>query len=184
MKSPCGLRHPDASPPRGLRPGKGFTIVEVLVAAAILLVALLGIAAVMPTADMNLHLAGQISKAASLAQEMIEMTKNDPFSQLSLYHGVDTRNPATFPLDTPNPPIPGDAGNFMGGTNVAKWANDITVYLATGAGITGGYGTISVSTVATDATGNPILRKASVTVNWIDGGRPYQVKLETLASAI
>jgi len=41
-----------------------------------------------------------------------------------------------------------------------------------------------VTTVATDTTGNPILRKASVTVNWIDGGRPYQVKLETLASAI
>ncbi len=184
MKTPYGSRHPDTRPPLGLRPGKGFTIVEVLVAAAILLVALLGIAAVMPTADMNLHLAGQISKAASLAQEIIEMTKNDPFSQISLYHGVDTRNPATFPLDTPNPPIPGDAGNFMGGTNVAKWANDITVYLATGAGITGGYGTITVTTVATDATGNPILRKVSATVNWIDGGRPYQVKLETLASAI
>lgn len=184
MKTLFRLRHPDAPSPRGLRPGNGFTIVEVLVAAAILLVALLGIAAVMPTADMNLHLAGQISKAASLAQEIIEMTKNDPFSQLSLYHGVDTRNPATFPLDTPNPPIPGDAGNFMGGTNVAKWANDITVYLATGAGITGGYGTISVTTVAADATGNPILRKLSVTVNWIDGGRPYQVKLDTLSSAI
>lgn len=178
MKPSARVCHPTQ------RPRKGFTIVEVLVAAAILLVALLGIAAVMPTADMNLHLAGQISKAASLAQEMIEMTKNDPFSQLSLYHGVDTRNPATFPLDTPNPPIPGDAGNFMGGSNVNKWTNDIAVYLATGAGITGGYGTISVSTVATDATGNPILRKLSVTVNWTDGGRPYRVKLESLASAI
>ena len=184
MNTPYRLRHSDTRPPQRLRSGNGYTMVEVLVASAILIVALLGIAAVMPTADMNLHLAGQISKAASLAQEMIEMTKNDPFSQLSLYHGVDTRNPATFPLDTPTPPIPGDAGNFMGGTNAAKWANDITVYLATGAGITGGYGTISVTTVATDATGNPILRKASVTVNWIDGGRPYQVKLETLASAI
>lgn len=184
MKTPDRLRPPDTRPPRGLRPGQGFTIVEVLVAAGILLIALLGIAAVMPTADMNLHLAGQISKGASLAQEMIEMTKNDPFSQLSLYHGVDTRTPATFPLDTPNPPIPGDAGNFMGGTNVAKWANDINLYLATGAGISGGYGTIGVIPVATDATGTPILRKVSVTVNWIDGGRPYQVKLETLASAI
>jgi prepilin-type N-terminal cleavage/methylation domain-containing protein len=178
MKPSARVCHPTQ------RPCNGFTIVEVVVAAAILLVALLGIAAVMPTADMNLHLAGQISKAASLAQEMIEMTKNDPFSQLSLYHGVDTRNPATFPLDAPNPPIPGDAGNFMGGSNINKWTNDIAVYLATGAGITGGYGTISVSTVATDATGNPILRKISVTVNWTDGGRPYRVKLESLASAI
>ena len=184
MKTAYHLLRADTRPPRRPRSGKGFTIVEVLVAAAILLVALLGIAAVMPTADMNLHLAGQISKAASLAQEMIEMTKNDPFSQLSMYGGVDTRNLGTFPLDVPNPPIPGDAGNFMGGSNVAKWGNDINLYLATGAGITGGYGTISVSTVATDAIGNPILRKISVTVNWIDGGRPYQVKLETLASAI
>jgi type II secretory pathway pseudopilin PulG len=184
MKTLARFLDPDIRRHRGPRAETGFTIVEVLVAAAILLVALLGIAAVMPTADMNLHLAGQISKAASLAQEMIEMTKNDPFSQLSLYNGVDTRNAGTFPLDTPIPPIPGDAGNFMGGSNVTKWANDINVYLATGAGITGGYGTIGVSTVATDGSGNPVLRKVSVTVNWIDGGRPYQVKLETLASAI
>ncbi|MBI2113985.1 MAG: hypothetical protein HYT85_02700, partial [candidate division NC10 bacterium] len=83
-----------------------------------------------------------------------------------------------------NPPIPGDAGNFMGGSNVTKWANDIALYLVTGAGITGGYGTITVSTVATDGTGNPILRKISVVVNWTDAGRPYQVTLQTLASAI
>jgi type II secretory pathway pseudopilin PulG len=184
MKTSNRFLHSDPCPIRGRQSGNGFTIVEVLVAAGILLVALLGIAAVMPTADVNLHLAGQISKAASLAQEMIEITKNDPFSQLSLYNAVDTRNPGTFPVDTPNPPIPGDAGNFMGGTNVAKWANDINLYLATGAGITGGYGTIAVTTVASDGTGNPVLRKISVTVNWMDGGRPYQVKLETLASAI
>jgi hypothetical protein len=67
---------------------------------------------------------------------------------------------------------------------VTKWANDITVYLLTGAGITNGYGTIQVSTVAADGTGNPILRKVSVTVNWTEGKRPYQVRLETLASAI
>ncbi|MBI2164175.1 MAG: prepilin-type N-terminal cleavage/methylation domain-containing protein, partial [candidate division NC10 bacterium] len=131
---------------------EGFTLVEVLVAATILVVALLGIAAVLPTADMSLHQAGQISKAVALTQEMIEMVKNDPFSQLSLYNGVDTRTTGTYPVDDPNPPIPGDAGNFMGGSNVTKWANDIALYLVTGAGITGGYGTITVSTVATDGT--------------------------------
>lgn len=163
---------------------EGFTLVEVLVAATILVVALLGIAAVLPTADMSLHQAGQISKAVALTQEMIEMVKNDPFSQLSLYSGVDTRTTGTYPVDDPNPPIPGDAGNFMGGSNVTKWANDIALYLVTGAGITGGYGTITVSTVATDGTGAPILRKISVVVNWTDAGRPYQVTLQTLASAI
>ena len=167
-----------------MRQRAGFTLAEVLVAATILVVALLGIAAVLPTADMSLHQAGQISKAVALTQEMIEMVKNDPFSQLDLYNGVDTRTTGTYPVDDPNPPIPGDAGNFMGGSNVTKWANDIALYLVTGAGITGGYGTITVSTVATDGTGAPILRKISVVVNWTDAGRPYQVTLQTLASAI
>ena len=167
-----------------MRRAAGFTLIEVLVAATILVVALLGIAAVLPTADMSLHQAGQISKAVALTQEMIEMVKNDPFSQLDLYNGVDTRTTGTYPVDDPNPPIPGDAGNFMGGSNVTKWANDIALYLVTGAGITGGYGTITVSTVATDGTGAPILRKISVVVNWTDAGRPYQVTLQTLASAI
>ncbi|MBI3121746.1 MAG: prepilin-type N-terminal cleavage/methylation domain-containing protein, partial [candidate division NC10 bacterium] len=36
----------------------GFTLVELLVAASILVVALLGIAAVLPTADLSLHQAG------------------------------------------------------------------------------------------------------------------------------
>ena len=167
-----------------MRQRAGFTLAEVLVAATILVVALLGIAAVLPTADMTLHQAGQISKAVALTQEMIEMVKNDPFSQLPLYNGVDTRTTGTYPVDDPNPPVPGDAGNFMGGSNVTKWANDIALYLVTGAGITGGYGTITVSTVATDGTGAPILRKISVVVNWTDAGRPYQVTLQTLASAI
>ncbi len=163
---------------------KGFTITEVLVASSILAVALLGIASTLPTADMTLHQSGQISKAVTLCQEMVEMIKNDPFSQLTLYGGVDTRTASTLPVDTPVPPIPGDAGNFMGGSNVTKWKNDIALYLETGAGITGGYGTIGVSSVASDGSGNDILRKVTVTVHWTDSGRPYQVQLETLASAI
>lgn len=170
--------------PRGARPAYGFSVVEVTIAMSIMLVALLGIAATLPTADMTLHQSGQISKAVALGQEMVEMMKNDPFSQLTLYNGVDTRTTGTYPVDAPIPPIPGDAGNFSGGSNVTKWANDIALFLTTGRGITGGYGTIAVSTVATDTGGNPILRKVSVVINWTDGGRPYRVRLETLASGI
>ncbi len=162
----------------------GFTLAEVLIAAGILLVALLGIASALPTATISLQHSGQISKAVSLGQEMIEMVKNDPFSQLNLYDGVDTRNTATYPVDYPSPPIPGDAGNFMGGTNVAKWANDIALYLPTGAGITNGYGTIAVATVASDGAGHPVLRKISATIFWTDKGQTQKVVLETLASAI
>ncbi len=159
-------------------------MIEVLLAAGILVAALVGIAAVLPTADMTLHRAGQISKAASLAQEMIEMIKNDPFTDLMAYNGVDTRNTATFPVDTPSPPIPHDAGNFRGGSNVAKWVNDINLYLLTGAGITNGYGTITVNDVAS-GPGGAVLRKVTVAVNWTEGGHPQRpVILATLASAI
>jgi type II secretory pathway pseudopilin PulG len=169
--------------PLGARWAAGFSMIEVLFAACILVAALTGIAAVLPTADMTLHQSGQISKAASLAQEMIEMIKNDPFTELTGYSGVDTRNTATFPVDTPSPPIPHDAGNFLGGSNVAKWVNDINLYLLTGAGITNGYGTITVNDVAS-GTGGAVLRKVTVTVYWTEGGRPYRVSLATLASAI
>lgn len=162
---------------------RGFSILELLVASTILVVALLGIAAVLPTADMTLHQAGQTSKAVSLAQEMIEMMKNDPFADLPAYNGVDTRTTSTYPVDL-SPIVPGNPGNFVGGTNITKWANDITLYLVTGAGITSGYGTIGVSDVATDGSGNPILRKVSVAVRWTEGTRPYMIRLETLASAI
>ncbi len=171
------------SVPRSLDPS-GFTLVEMLVASVILVVALLGIAAVLPTMDMDLSEAGRSSKAVSLCQEMIEMIKNDPFTQLVSYNNVDTRNITTFPVDDPNPPIPGNAGNFMGGSNVSKWKNDIALYLSTGAGITGGYGTIRVASVASDSSGNDVLRKVSVVVFWTDGGRPHQIQLDALVSAI
>jgi prepilin-type N-terminal cleavage/methylation domain-containing protein len=162
----------------------GFTLLEVLLAATIMVVALLGIASVLPSADMNIHQAGQISKAVSLAQQLIETLKNDPFSSLPSYQGVDTRNTATYPVDDPTTPIPGNPGNFMGASNITKWTNDINLYLATGAGVTNGYGTIAVSDVASGPTGNAILRKVRVTVSWTERGHQYTVTLETLASAI
>jgi type II secretory pathway pseudopilin PulG len=168
----------------GARRDTGFTLVEILVAATILVTALLGIAMLLPTGNGTLHQAGQMSKANALAKEMLEILKNDPFSQLGWYNGVDTRYAATYPLDNPVPPIPGDAGNFLGGTNVAKWTNDIALYLATGAGITNGYGTITVATAAADGSGNPVLFKVSITIHWTEGSRAYQARLESLASAI
>ena len=93
----------------------GFTLVEVLVAATILVVALLGIATVLPTADLSLHQAGQISKAVALAQEMIEMVKNDPFSQLALYTGWTPGPPAPTPWTIRPPPSRGTRGTSWGG---------------------------------------------------------------------
>lgn len=163
----------------------GFTFIEILIASSMLVVALLGIAAVLPVADMTLHQSGQVSKAVSLAQEMIEMLKNDRFTDLPEYNGVDTRSTSTYPVNNPTTPTQYATTNFMGGGNVAKWANDIQLFLASGAGITGGYGTITVTQVAANpTTGSPILRKVSVRVFWTQRGHQHQVTLETLASAI
>jgi type IV pilus assembly protein PilV len=164
----------------------GFTILELLVASIIMLVALLGIAAVLPTADLTIHQSGQTTKAISLAQEMIEIIKNDRYNDLNLYNGVNTSNTATFPANNPDPPVPGSSTNFLGWTSLNKWKDDINLILLSGAGITNGFGTITVDTVASDlsAPPNPILRKVTVTINWTERGENKLVTLATLASGI
>jgi Tfp pilus assembly protein PilV len=154
----------------------GFTIVELLLASTILVVALLGIASVLPTADMTTHQSGQTTKAISLAQEMVEAIKNDPYNDLNLYSGVNTNDITTFPAD--NPPT------FLGNTRLTKWKNDINLILLTGAGITNGFGTITVSTVTSNPGGAPILRKVTVTVNWTERSQSRTVTLATLASGV
>ena len=61
------------------RNGKGFTVVEVLIAAAILLVALLAVADMLPTSSTNVDEGGRISNAVALAQQTIEVVKNSAF---------------------------------------------------------------------------------------------------------
>ena len=59
--------------------GKGFTVVEVLIAAAILLVALLAVADMLPTSSTNVDEGGRISTAVALAQQTLEVVKNSGF---------------------------------------------------------------------------------------------------------
>ncbi len=170
------------------RPAKGFSTLEVLISASLLVGVMLGLAGALPTSERNVHRGGQNTKAAALAQQLLEGIHNDPFSQLALYNGkdgngVDTRTQANFPDDAPNPPIPGNAGNFMGNTNLTRWANDIA--LSAGAGLTGGYGTVLVQSVAQDpVTGNSVLDKITVTVNWAESGIPRNLALVSLVSGI
>lgn len=168
---------------------RGFSTLEVLVATTLLMVSLLGLASTLPTADRNVHLGGQNTKATALAQQMLEDIRNDPFSQLILYNGVngqgvDTRKSSNFPVDNPSPPIPGNPGNFQGGSNLTRWTNDIALFLASGSGITGGYGTVFVQSVAQDGTGNSILDKVTVTVFWSESGVGRSIQLSSLVSGI
>ncbi len=56
-----------------------FTVIEVLVAAAILVVALLAILDIFPTSSTNVDEAGRISTSAALAQQTLEVVKNGAF---------------------------------------------------------------------------------------------------------
>ena len=76
-----------ARPPEGQR---GLTVVEVLVAAAILAVAILGIAGMVPTAYQNVGYGGQMTKAANLAREKMEELKNASYNALPIRGTPDT----------------------------------------------------------------------------------------------
>jgi prepilin-type N-terminal cleavage/methylation domain-containing protein len=62
-----------------LKSERGFTLVEVLMAAIILLVAILAIATMFPTGRGNVDDAGKRSRAVALAQENLEIVKNSAF---------------------------------------------------------------------------------------------------------
>ena len=174
---------------RARRAAFGFSTIEVLVAAGLLTMGLAGLATTISSADLNVHLGGQNSKATALAQQMLETIRNDAFSTLTLYNGVDglgvnTRTPDNFPLDAPSPPLPGNPGNFQGGTNLTRWMNDLAVVFPKGSGVTGGYGTVLVQSVAQDGGGNSILDKVTVTVYWSESGNVRNIQLTTLVSGI
>ena len=57
----------------GVLEAGGFTLVEILIAASVLLVGVLGIAALLPTASTNIFVASEETKAAILAQDLMDM---------------------------------------------------------------------------------------------------------------
>ncbi len=64
---------------RDLGNDHGFTLVELLVAATILIIAIISIASIFPTGRANVDDAGKRSRAVALAQENLEIMKNSAF---------------------------------------------------------------------------------------------------------
>lgn len=65
---------------QAVRGHKGFTLVEVLIAAAILAVGLLALVSAFPVGYVDVTTSGGQSKATAYAQQMLEQLKNQPFT--------------------------------------------------------------------------------------------------------
>lgn len=146
---------------------RGFTLMEVLIATAIVSVAMLGIAGMFPIAHQQLRMGSDVTKATVLAQRMVEVLRDEPFAAVSRYNAADTRTPATFPPDDPAATPP-----FRGGTALQRWQQAITATPALG-GLHQGWGRIE--TAALDRG----LLSVTVTVGWSATPTERTVQLAT-----
>lgn len=140
--------------PVGVRPPArgevGLSLVEVFIAAALLGVALLGVAGAFPSAFRQVTDGGQITKATSLAHEMMEAIRSEPSYYVVRYNGKDGRGistgaPANFPDDWPLPCTAATWGEqFCGHTKLTRWAQDLQDDRTDGRRLANARGSVSV----------------------------------------
>jgi Tfp pilus assembly protein PilV len=125
----------------------GFTLTEILIAASILVVAVLGIATLLPTASNNIFVASEETKAAILAQDLMEQIKNAPsFNDMLSF--------ADSPPPGATDPRPAYIANQR-----AAWQTKVANAASNGEGLPGGNGAITITT-----TGAGPHRRATITV--------------------
>lgn len=128
----------------------GLTLPEVLLSAVIITVAVLALVGLFPTALQNVEYGGHMSQASSLAQEMLELIRTQPFSNVSFYNYPDTSVPP--PGGLPGPVL----------AHLTQWRNDIVPAIPAGA-LPQGRGSIQV---LDNALGFSDLKQVTVTVRW------------------
>lgn len=147
---------------RCLQNDQGLTLAEILIAAAVTTIALLGIAGMFPTAFQNIKAGGQTTKATAIAQKMTEFIRNQSFSSLTSYHNLDTGNCTALTSGSPQR------------TACESWRdNDLAFSATQGKGLPSGWGSIAVSSPVTD------LRQVTVTVGWTERTGSKTVTLAT-----
>lgn len=149
------------SPASGLLKGpRGLTLPEILIAASVLTVALLAMAGMFPTAFQNVKAGGQMTKATAIAQKMMEFIRNQSFSSLTSYNGLNNTSNC-------------NALSEPAKTACNTWKSDITFSSDEGKGLPSGSWSIAVSSPATD------LRQVTVTVGWTERTGSKMVELVT-----
>ena len=149
---------------RSLRTQRGFTIVEVLIASMIVVIALVAIAGMFPQGYKQVTDAGRLTMAVTNARAVQEDMKLVPFANLINLNGFDSTNPGTIPATPPESDL------------ATRWQNDLTA--------AEGRTTIQVTSCA--AAGNPcglpapIATMTQVTVTVSMTALPQSVRLTTL----
>ncbi|MBI3989667.1 MAG: prepilin-type N-terminal cleavage/methylation domain-containing protein [candidate division NC10 bacterium] len=139
---------------RTLGQEQGLTLLEVLIASAVMAIAILALAGMFPSAYQNVKYGGEITRATALAQEMMEILRNESFGNLASYDGRSTGACGS--------------GTDSVSTNCRKWRDDITAV-----GLPSGSGTIAVVQETSD------LRRITVTVNWTERTGRKEAQLVT-----
>jgi hypothetical protein len=167
----------------GPRALDGLTLAEVLIAAGVLAVALLGIAGAFPTAYRQVSSGGQLTKATNLGHQMMEALLAEPPSLVPRYsgrdgHGVVTDAGANFPDDWPWPCGTGWSwpDQFCGNSKLARWRADLTQDGGDGRVLARARGTVTVGdherplpAGGGPVTGSTTLLRVTVTVSWDEG---------------
>jgi prepilin-type N-terminal cleavage/methylation domain-containing protein len=108
---------------------RGFTLVEVLVASMILVVALLSLSAMFPVGYRQITDAGRMTMAVTGARHILEDIGDVPFDNIANLNNFDTGNLGSLPANNPERAIarrwrymlagPGDGFTFSGGETTA-----------------------------------------------------------------
>jgi prepilin-type N-terminal cleavage/methylation domain-containing protein len=95
-----------------VRRADGFSLIEILIATAIIAVALLAVVAMFPTAYRNVDWSGEQTTDVTLAQQRLEWVRNQPYASAALAGGTTTE-----PL----------GGNYTGYTRTTTVEDDTPV---------------------------------------------------------
>lgn len=140
---------PVGARPGGRCPGErpGFTYVEVLVAAAVLLVGFAGLVSIFYGGFSNVAEAGKGTAAVAAAESMLELIRTQATAQVPQFNGVT----AADKTKCPTPPLKDPC---------EKWIDRVT-------GLPGGAGTVAVATTP----GTIPFHTITVTVSWVEASR-------------
>jgi len=149
---------------------QGLTLVEVVIAMAIISVAMMGVVGMFPVAHQHLRVGGDLTKATALAQRMIELLRDERLQTLPRYHQADTRQTGSLPIDDLDETPP-----FNGGSSFQRWRDDIA-WAAIGGDTHQGWGRIEITSIDRG------LLSLTVTVGWPATPTERTVQLTTVLS--